>query len=197
MLSIVIGSTRKDSQSAKVAQYIANKQNHEKQYNKIDVIDLFQLGLPFWSEENFEKNKIWSGVSKGLKDSSAFIFITPEWDGMASPAIKNFFTYCRKQELHHKPALLIAVSAGQGGSYPIAELRMSSYKNSRICYLPDHVIIRHVQEVLNQHNSVNENDIMIRNRIEYALKVLLCYANAFKIIREQEFIHNSVYLNGM
>lgn len=92
---------------------------------------------------------------------------------------------------------MIAVSAGQGGSYPIAELRMSSYKNSRICYLPEHVIVRQVQEVLNHHDSVNENDSMIRNRIEYALKVLLCYAHAFKNISEQEFIRNSAYLNGM
>lgn len=91
MLSIIIGSTRNESQSAKVAQYIADKLIQEKQYNKIDIIDLFQLELPFWSEENFEENKIWSAVSKRLHDSSAFIFITPEWDGMASPAIKNFF----------------------------------------------------------------------------------------------------------
>jgi hypothetical protein len=39
--------------------------------------------------------------------------------------------------------LIIAVSGGAGGgAYPVAELRMSSYKNSRICYLPEHLIVR-------------------------------------------------------
>ena len=40
----------------------------------------------------------------------------------------------------HKPGLIVTVSAGLGGSYPVTELRISSHKNTRLCYIPDHVL---------------------------------------------------------
>ena len=52
-------------------------------------------------------------------------------------------------QLGHKPALIVTVSSADGGAYPVAELRMSSYKNNRICYLPEHVILRNVERILN------------------------------------------------
>ena len=71
---------------------------------------------------------------------------------MVPAKLKNFLLYCSKDELAHKPALLVSVSAGLGGSYPIAELRISSYKNNRLCYLPENVIIRNIETFLNDKN---------------------------------------------
>ena len=78
-----------------------------------------------------------SPISNKLASSDAFIVISPEWHGMAPAGLKNFFLMWGKGELAHKPALIITVSSGDGGSYPVAELRMSSYKNNRICFLPE------------------------------------------------------------
>ena len=84
-----------------------------------------------------------------------------------------------------------------GGSYPIAELRMSSYKNSHVCYIPNHVIVRHVEQVLNTPDSVNEDDRRIRERLAYSVKVLEEYAKAFQSIRKSGVIDFETYPNGM
>ena len=65
--------------------------------------------------------------------------ISPEWAGMAPAHLKNFLLMCDGGELAHKPAQLIGVSSGMGGAYPIAELRMSGYKNNFLMWLPDHM----------------------------------------------------------
>lgn len=197
MISIIVGSQRTDSQSSKVGHYIEKTLKNVYAYSDVNIINVNQLALPLWSAGEHETYTPWLSASDILKKSSAFVMISPEWDGMASPAIKNFFNYCRSRELFHKPALLIAVSAGQGGSYPIAELRMSSYKNSRVCYLPEHVIVRHVEEVFNHEEAINENDVLIRDRLQYALNIFLCYEKAFKQIDVKSFSDEPCYQSGM
>ena len=69
--------------------------------------------------------------------------------------------------LAHKPALIIAVSSSDGGAYPVAELRMSSYKNTRICDISEQIIARHVESVLNDDLAQNNTgaDDSFRRRI--------------------------------
>lgn len=196
MISIIIGSTRKKSQSQKVATHI-KEVIQSKTHLSVSSIDLSELSLPIWSDEETDQSSSWISVSTQLNHSTAFIFVFPEWDGMAAPAIKNFFSYCRKKELFHKPALLVSVSAGLGGSYPIAELRMSSYKNTRICYLPEHLIIRNCNNVLNSLKPENKEDEVLQNRIHYAISILTAYEFAFNLIRQNQFMQNTNYQNGM
>lgn len=195
MIGIIIASNRQASQSQKVGHYI--QQSLRDKHIDNAIIDLQQLALPLWSEESFTKASHWQQVSKKLKKMSAFVIVVPEWDGMACPTAKNFFNYCRDNELFHKPALLVAVSSGRGGAYPISELRMSSYKNSRICYLPEHVIVRLVESVLNEKQAVNDDDALIRARLDYAVQVLCCYQKAFKHISNEKFLFDPIYQNGM
>lgn len=197
MLTIIMGSNRKDSQSSKVAKYLLGQLKGAHQCAEIEMIDLRDLALPLFNDESFASHKAWPKISEMLKKSSAFVVVTPEWDGMACPTIKNFFNYCRSQELSHKPALIVTVSAGAGGSYPVVELRMSSYKNSRICYIPDHVVVRQVESLLNEESPVNADDTMIRERLDFSIKMLLCYEKAFKNITSEKFLYDPAYLNGM
>ena len=196
MITIITGSARKKSQSEKVAQFIY-KRIMTYHPEMITIINLEELNLPLWNEENFKNSNVWLNTSEKLQPSSAFVIITPEWDGMASPALKNFFNYCRNYELFHKPALIVSVSAGEGGAYPIAELRMSSYKNSRICYLPEHILIRHAEDVLNDDSPENTRDELIRERIDYSLRLLKIYEDSLTLVRQHKFVFNSNFKNGM
>ena len=195
-ISIIISSSRPKSQSAKVGQYVSSLVA-----TKHSIHSVKDLLPKLWDSDDFEsmkeqfaaKNEI---ISEELNQADAFIFVVPEWHGMVPPAMKNLFVTCDK-ELAHKPALLVAVSAGIGGSYPIAELRMSSYKNSRVCYIPDHVIVRGVEQVLNTPDSANQDDTRIRERLAYSVKVLEEYAKAFQSIRKSGIIDLATYPNGM
>ena len=104
-----------------------------------------------------------------------------------------------KGEVAHKPALIVTVSSADGGAYPVAELRMSSYKNNRICYLPEHVIVRNVERVLNDDPAQNNPDAdgYFRERIRYALGILVEYAKALAQVRASGATDLSKFKNGM
>ncbi|MHB1221034.1 MAG: NAD(P)H-dependent oxidoreductase [Gammaproteobacteria bacterium] len=200
--AIISGSTRPQSQSKKVAEFIKQTLLEHTEEALIEIIDLAIDRFPLWDETVWSKgpewHPNWSAISKKLHKAEAIVIIAPEWGGMVPPQLKNFFQLCSNRELSHKPGLIIGVSSGNSGSYPIAELRMSSFKNTKICYIPDHVIIRDVTNVLNTLElTSNDNDKNIRERMEYALSLLNLYADGFRQIRNHEIIINSKYPYGM
>ena len=200
-LAIISGSHRQKSQSRKVADFMAERmiQMEVKPW----VLDLAEANFPFWDEGVWtgeEKwKKIWSPVAQELSSCDGFVVISPEWSGMATPALKNFFLLASSRELGHKPGLITTVSSGIGGSFPINEIRTSSYKNTRICYLPEHLVIRNVEKVLNivHDTDVTPDDQYIRGRIDYALRLLMEYAKALKSVRASGVVDHKAYPNGM
>ncbi len=102
-------------------------------------------------------------------------------------------------ELGHKPALIVTVSSADGGAYPVAELRMSSYKNNRICYIPEQLILRNVESILNDKAEDNDEsaDGYFKERILWTLGILRGYGVALKSMRESTEIHHDKFGNGM
>jgi NAD(P)H-dependent FMN reductase len=171
---LLAGSSRMDSQSGKVAHYLAGRL--QSLGACAEVLDLAATPLPLWPAP--QSCLAWQAMAERLRAAEALVVVSPEWQGMVSPALKNLFVYAGRTELAHKPALLVGVSAGQGGAYPLSELRASSYKNCRICYIPEQLIVRQVEQVLNDEQAVDEADKYIRTRADWALQVLLEYAEA-------------------
>ena len=113
---------------------------------------------------------------------------------MATPAAKNIFLLCGNGEFSHKPGLIVSVSSGNGGAYPIAELRSSSYKNTHIMWIPENIIIRNVEEFNPGSHGKNIPD-WLDNRIDYVLNLLLAYASNMKPLRT--IINRKDFGNGM
>jgi hypothetical protein len=76
---------------------------------------------------------------------------------------------------------------------------MSSYKNSRICYLPEHLIIRRVAKVFNDDPAQNDprSQGYLQGRLTYCLEMLVEYAVAFTQIRASGKTSMETYTNGM
>jgi len=189
-----------ESNSAKVGRYLALQ--IESKGHQVFTIDLGNSPLPMW------ENSIWSGddewvarlapINSELMSCEGFIVISPEYHGMAPAALKNFFLCFGHDCLGHKPAYLVAVSSGIGGMYPVAELRMSSYKNNRICYTPEHCIVRYADKVLNENGKNDqESDGLTRKRLDYGLAILLEYALALQAVRSSGVIDHEEFGNGM
>jgi NAD(P)H-dependent FMN reductase len=201
-MTIISGSHRKNSQSSKVAKFIRDLLQSQL-IDEADIIDLAGNPLPLWDQDVWDNSESWlkqlTPLKSQLQSSDGLIIITPEWHGQVPAGLKNFFLLFGKQELGHKPALIISISSGDGGSYPVAELRMSSYKNNRICYIPEQVIIRNVEQVLNVDEEHNDprSDSYYRERIAWALGILKEYAKALKGVRELGIINSEQYSNGM
>jgi len=202
-ISIISGSHRNPSQSEKIAHYIEGL--FKDSYPDIEpfLYSLADNPLPLWDQSIWESDPIWNQRLAPLKEqfnsSDAFIIITPEWHGQVPSGLKNLFLMFNRFELGHKPAFIISVSSGAGGAYPVAELRMSSYKNNRLCYIPEHLIIREVEKVFNKNAKDNDqkSDLYYKSRLDWCLKILLGYGKALKTMRNETDIHHDEFSNGM
>lgn len=201
-ISIISGSHQKDGQSLKVAKHIESRLLDLGLCDEVYLLSLSENPIPLWEEKIWQGDAQWEArlkpISKALSESDALVVIAPEYNGMAPAGLKNFFLCFGKNELAHKPAMIVAVSSADGGAYPVAELRMSSYKNSRVCYMPEQVIVRNVGSVLNQEPGAEDSaDAYFRDRIDWTLKQLQQYALALKTVRASDAFDLSVYGNGM
>lgn len=202
-ISIISGSHRKPSQSEKVARYIEQAIARLQPDTDSWLFTLAGNPLPLWDQSVWENDAGWNERLAPLKQqvvaSDGFVIVSPEWHGQVPAGLKNFFLLFNRFELGHKPALIVTVSNGTGGAYPVAELRMSSYKNNRLCYIPEQVIVRDVERVLNEDATDNEaeEDAYFRERIDWALEILRGYAVALKSMRETTQIHHDKFGNGM
>lgn len=202
-MTIVCGSHREQSESYRVGQIVQNFLTQKKEDNLVEV-DILNLGgnpLPLWDEDFWSDSpkwsSLWGSISQRLVASDGFIIISPEWGGMVPAGLKNFFLLCSGEELAHKPAYIITVSAGPNGAYPVAELRMSSYKNNKICYIPEHLIVRKAGDFMVNPEQPSEKDCRLLKRLDYGLDMLLAYAKQLYFIREKMKKGDQEYPYGM
>ncbi len=200
---IISGSHREPSQSLKVARYIEKRLVEAPLAMEAEIFSLGHNPLPLWDQGVWDGDEAWrerlAPIKAQLQGADGFVVVAPEWHGQVPAGLKNFFLLFGKEELGHKPALIVAVSASDGGAYPVAELRMSSYKNNRLCYIPEQLVLRHVERVLNEDPAANEprSDGYYRERIDWSLVVLKAYAQALQGVRASGVAFNPKFANGM
>jgi NAD(P)H-dependent FMN reductase len=200
---VVSGSHRPESQSGKVARWVQAKL--QGQGHAVDLLDLGREPLPFWEEGVWDNTEFWQNhwtpVAQRLQKAQALVAISPEWGGMVPPALKNFLLLCGMKELGHKPGLIVGVTSGVSGSYPVAELKLSGTKNNRLCWVPDSVVIRQVEGLLNtpwnEAVEKDSSDDITRRRLQQSLGALIAYGRAFRTIRESPEILAAEFANGM
>lgn len=197
---IISSSQRFNSQSLKVSKYI--QKNLENDFEvQSTILDLAQLDLPVWRDDDKAKeiqNKVWSKIQPNLKEAMGFVIVTPEWSGGVTPALKNFFLFCTNYELTDKPAYLVSVTSSYtGGNLPLAELRLSCFKNTQICYVPEQMIIRSVNHVLNDESPESDNDLYARARIQYGLNIFLHYVSCLIDVRDRNLRDHANFPYGM
>ena len=197
---IISGSHRAESESARVASFLADKLRRHWD----DAVHLRDLGtdpLPLWDEGVWARTAEWeehlAPLVRELEAADAIVVVTPEWGGMATPAIKNFLLLCPSAAVGHKPALLVTVSHSRGGAYPVAELRMSGYKNNHLCFIPEHIIVRDAADALQEGAPSDDSDAYLRGRVEYALALLREYGRALKGVRQSGVIDRARFPYGM
>ncbi|MEM0955596.1 MAG: NAD(P)H-dependent oxidoreductase [Pseudomonadota bacterium] len=203
-IGIISGSHRQDSQSEKVARWIERALIAEGHCDETWLFCLTDNPLPLWDEGIWNGDAAWDARLAPLRDElhscDGFVVVSPEWHGMAPAGLKNFFlVFTGGGELAHKPALIVTVSVADGGSYPVAELRMSSYKNNRICFLPEHLIVRYVDTVFNEKPEENKASAQeyFEQRLTYCLRLLKEYAAAFRGVRASGAASLETYSSGM
>lgn len=188
--AIISTSHRPDSQSHRIAEYL----NNTYFSSSADVIDLFAADLPMWTGATPPTPAV-TDIQKKLAEADGFVFVVPEWHGMAPAGLKNLFLWCGAAQFAHKPALLVGVSASVGGAMVIAELRSSGYKNSRLLWIPEHLILRNVSDLWQGKDT--ESDQYLGARTAYAIDHLKTYARVLAPERAALCAGLEAYPNGM
>ncbi len=197
---LISGSHRANSESGRVADYLASRLSSVHGVTA-DVMKLDGNPLPLWDDSAWNPEldlaKQFAPYATRLAAADGFVVIAPEWAGMAAPAVKNFMLYTDVENVGHKPALIVSVSSGNNGVYPVVDLHVTSYKNNRIVYIPEHLIVRNVGSVFKGDVASGPDDEYIRSRTDYALGVLKKYAVAMATMRSSGSMMDDRYPYGM
>lgn len=202
-LTIISGSHRTNSNSFKVAAFIQKTVTAEGMAESAEIISLARNPLPMWDEDVFSGSEPWQQalgpVRARLRASDALVIVAPEWHGQIPPGLKNLLMLVDQGDVGHKPCLIVTVSAGISGAYPVTELRAFGGKNNRICFIPEQIIVRGADRVLNEDSAENdtEQDAMYRSRIPWALNILKAYAEALAVVRASGVTQTDAFHNGM
>lgn len=191
---VISSSMRSNSQSIKVSKFLSERVlsiGHSS-----SVLDLHTFKLPIFDNRETELERA-EELSKILSGADGFVFVSPEWDGMMSVSLLNMIHYVR-DELSHKPVMLVGVSSGLGGVYPISQMRQMGQKNKHYVIIPENLRVAFVGSVLNADSeNISDEDTQLRARADYSLKVLSKYSEALKNLRTDELFENKEFENGV
>ena len=183
-IAVIVGSVRLNSESARIAEVVARQLRSLYSQCELDVLSLREADLPLWNDDSgSDLSQQWPPIAERLRRCDAYVVVTPEWAGMVPPHLKNLFLLCSAGELAHKPAQIISISSGMGGAYPVSELRMSSYKNNLLIWLPDHLVLRNVTSLF-VSEPPTALDIELLARLDYSLTMLVATSQALAPVRE-------------
>ncbi len=191
-IAIISASHRSGSQSLRIAEALRD----QFLLGNADVIDLFDENLPLWDGEQatMASNEV-ASVKARVKAADGLVMVIPEWHGMVPAGLKNLLLWLGADELAHKPVLLVGISVSSGGAFVVSEMRASGYKNSRMLYLPEHLLLRNVADLWQQEDA--EADAYISARTRYCVDQLLVYCSAMRPMRESLCEGLAEYPNGM
>lgn len=121
-ISILSGSPRQYSITARLAFFVKSELNHLGfDAEIIDVRD-YELKMiqTVWTSENLVPEEFLS-LYKKMKASDAFVFVSPEYNGSYSPALKNLLDHFPKQTFSRKAIGIVTASTGAMGGMRAAQ----------------------------------------------------------------------------
>ena len=125
MITIVVGTNRKNSVSRQVANYYKNILDAKGQESQIiDLVDLPGDFVGTALYENNGKNETFNAIREQVQSADKLVFVVPEYNGSFPGILKTFIDGLKYPEgVRDKKAALIGVSSGvQGGVFAMSHL---------------------------------------------------------------------------
>jgi NAD(P)H-dependent FMN reductase len=115
--TIISGSIRQNRNSHRVSLHLMERLNSEPN-SKAELIDLAAANLPVMTDlwdKHPEHTEAYTKLANTLRSSDAFIWVSPEYNGSYTPALKNFIDHFPKSAFYRKPVGIVSVSTGALG----------------------------------------------------------------------------------
>ncbi len=126
MITIVVGTNRQNSNSAKIAKYYKDILDSKVQ-GDTQIVDLAELPGDFVSNSLYEKNgqnPVVNNLREKVQSSEKLVFIVPEYNGSFPGVLKTFIDGLKYPDgVRDKKAGMIGISSGpQGGVFAMSHL---------------------------------------------------------------------------
>ncbi len=159
MFTIIIGTNRPDSNSAKIASII------QEIYQSLDApVELLDLGdLPpetFDPSAYSDKPEAFLPFSKKILNSSGLVVVAPEYNGGIPGVLKYFIDLLEFPEsFDRRPICFVGLAAGQWGGVRTVEhlQQVCGYRNAHI--FPVRVFLAGIHKLLDKEGHLTGPDI--------------------------------------
>jgi len=112
--TIISGSIRQNRNSHRVSLHLYERLNSEPN-SKAEILDLAEANLPVMTDvwdKHPQHTEAYTKLANTLRTTDAFIWVSPEYNGSYTPALKNFIDAFPKSAFYRKPVGVVSVSTG-------------------------------------------------------------------------------------
>jgi NAD(P)H-dependent FMN reductase len=184
-IPIVVGSTRRDRQSIKVARYVLARLKLRKTVETI-LLDLLEYNLPMMEERLHRRDDPPPRLVEyagHIARADALILVSPEYNNGYPGVLKNALDYLLP-EYERKPIGIVTVSAGGfGGINCLAQLRLVTLGMGAFP-IPESLTVSRVHDSFSE--PATPNDPAYEKRTETFLDEVLWFAEAIQDRRAKE-----------
>ena len=161
-LNIIIGSTRPGRLGPSVASWFETYARAHGGFEPV-LVDLADFNLPVYDEPNHPRlrqyvhdhTKAWSA---SVEAADAFVFVTPEYNYFAPPALVNALDYVL-HEWGYKPAGIVSYGGASGGMRSAQMLKLL-LTGVRVMPIPDSVNVANFRQFIDENGIFTPNDLL-------------------------------------
>ena len=167
MITIISGTNRKNSNSAKVARLYQNLIKEKGLASQ--VLDLAELTSDFvsnmYSNHTQEVEQV---IQNYVSDIKHFVFVIPEYNGSFTGAIKLFMDGISPKYFNHKSAMLVGVASGRAGNIVGLSQFTTVLNHVKVEVFSNKVLLSGIDGLLDESGKMtNDNQLkIIENQID-------------------------------
>lgn len=181
-IQIIVGSTRPGRVGIKIANWFLDQVKNNKNAT-FEILDLKEINLPMFNEPRLpaqqkydhKHSKEWSKI---IQKGDAYVWVTPEYNHGAGPALINAIDYLYNEWLY-KPVSFLGYG-GMGGTRAIEQL-VSMASELEMVPLQQRVHITDPWSAFDEQGNIKVDHIKVHP--ENVVDNLVKWAKATKVLR--------------
>jgi NAD(P)H-dependent FMN reductase len=171
MISIIVGTNRKNSETLRVAKYY--QKTLEDRNEDCQILDLANLPHDFvytalYGAQNEEFNTL---VEQYIFSVEKLIVVTPEYNGSFPGVMKAFIDGWNPRRVFNKWVALVGVSSGRQGNARGMDDLTNVFNYLKINVIPIKPPMSQISDLLNENNEVADDGM--KGMINMQLDLLL------------------------
>jgi NAD(P)H-dependent FMN reductase len=185
-LNIIIGSTRPGRVGPSIANWFERYTGGHGGFEPV-LVDLVDFNLPVYDEPNHPRLRQYvhdhtSAWSASVEAADAFVFVTPEYNYFAPPALVNALDYVL-HEWGYKPAAIVSYGGPSGGmrSAQMLKLLLTSLK---VVPIPESVNVANFRQFIGDDGIFTPSDLLA-GAAKAMLDELLRWTSALRPMRSK------------